>query len=102
MSKKQDVEKARFSQRVIREAARSDVSPREFCRRRWLHESQFYLWQRRLAAVRSASPRRKQSGEAASFALVSEGSKGHNPRPRTQCVPLYATFTADPRVLPVS
>lgn len=42
VSKKQDVEKARFWQRRIREAARSGLSTREFCRQRRLHESQFY------------------------------------------------------------
>jgi hypothetical protein len=71
VSKKQDVEKARFWQKAIREAARSGLSIREFCRQRKLHESQFYWWQRRLAA-RPAPRGKKQAGGAASFALVSE------------------------------
>ena len=73
VSKKQDVEKARFWQKAIREAARSGLSTREFCRQRKLHESQFYWWQRRLAA-RPVPQGRKQTGAAASFALVSEES----------------------------
>ena len=44
--KKQDMEKARFWRSTIREAARSGVSVREFCRERKLRESQFYWWQR--------------------------------------------------------
>jgi hypothetical protein len=73
VSKKQDVEKARFWQKAIREAARSGLSTREFCRQRKLHESQFYWWQRRLAA-RQSPQGRKQTGGAARFALVSEES----------------------------
>lgn len=71
MSKRQDVDKARFWQRAIREAARSGLSTREFCRQRRLHESQFYWWQRRLAA-RPTPQGRKQPVGATSFALVSE------------------------------
>jgi transposase-like protein len=71
--KKQDVEKARFWQSAIREAARSGVSIREFCRRRKLHESQFYWWQRRLSLKRRpAKGRNQQSAGPASFALVSD------------------------------
>ena len=71
---KQDVGKARFWQSAIREAARSGVSIREFCRRRKLKESQFYWWQRRLSMSRrtSAKGRKRQSGGPVSFALVSE------------------------------
>ncbi len=72
VSKKQDVDKARFWQRTLGEAARSGVSTREFCRRRRLQESRFYWWQRRLAAKRPASPGRAPAVRAASFALVSE------------------------------
>lgn len=72
VSRKLDVEKARFWQRTIREAARSGLSTREFCRQRRLHESQFYWWQHRLAAVRPDPQGRKQTSGAASFALVSE------------------------------
>ena len=71
MSRKQDVEKAQFWQRAIREAARSGLSTREFCRQRKLHESRFYWWQRRLAA-RPAPQGKKQAGGPASFALVSQ------------------------------
>ena len=71
--KKQDMEKARFWQSAIREAARSGVSIREFCRRRKLHESQFYWWQRRLSLRRRPGKRRNQrSTGPASFALVSD------------------------------
>jgi hypothetical protein len=41
-SGKRDVEKARYWRSVIREAARSRMSIREFCRQRRLKESQFY------------------------------------------------------------
>ena len=71
--KKQDMEKARFWQSAIREAARSGVSIREFCRRRKLHESQFYWWQRRLSVTRQAPKRGKpRAAGSASFALVSD------------------------------
>ena len=73
--KKQDVEKAHFWRSTIREAARSGISVREFCRRRKLHESQFYWWQRRLSLA--GSKRRQQHGAGpASFALVSEEPGG--------------------------
>ena len=71
VNKKQDVEKARFWRKTIREAARSGLSTREFCRQRRLHESQFYWWQRRLGA-RPAARNRKPAAASASFALVSE------------------------------
>jgi len=68
---KQDVEKVRFWQSAIREAARSGASIREFCRRRKLYESQFYWWQRRLSQTRlPAKGRNQRSAGAASFALV--------------------------------
>ncbi len=67
---KPDVEKARFWRKAVRDAARSGLSTREFCRQRKLHESQFYWWQRRLAE-RPMPPRRKQAAESTSFALVS-------------------------------
>ncbi len=71
--KKQDMEKARFWQIAIREAAQSGVSVREFCRRRKLHESQFYWWQRRMSLARRPKKGRKQRGIGpASFALVSD------------------------------
>ena len=77
--RKQDVEKARFWRGAIREAARSGVSIREFCRRRKLPESQFYWWQRRLSLTRHVPKRRnQQTARPASFALVSEEPGGSN------------------------
>jgi transposase-like protein len=71
MGVKSDAEKARFWRKAVRDAARSGLSTREFCRQHNLHESQFYWWQRRLEAG-PTSPRRKQAAETPSFALVSE------------------------------
>ena len=73
MSKKHDVEKARHWQAVIRDAARSGMSTRAFCRLRKLKESQFYWWQRRLKEKRPpvSTPRGPGNGPA-SFALVSD------------------------------
>ena len=51
-SGKGDAEKARYWQRMIREAVRSGMSIREFCRQRRLKESQFYWWQHKLKAGR--------------------------------------------------
>jgi transposase len=70
---KGDVEKARSWPRTIREAVRSGMSIREFCRQRRLKESQFYWWQRRLKAGREEPTLRRpgSQGGAASFALVS-------------------------------
>ena len=70
MRKKQDVEKARYWQAVIRDAARSGLSTRAFCRQRKLHESQFYWWQRRLKERRP--PILTPGNGPASFALVSD------------------------------
>ena len=71
---KGDAEKARYWQRTIREAARSGMSIRAFCRQRRLRESQFYWWQRKLRAGREAGTRPQPSGNGkpASFALVSD------------------------------
>ena len=73
--RKHDVEKQRYWQRTIGEAARSGMSIREFCRQRRLRESQFYWWQRKLKAGRQERKIAKPGmhGGAASFALVSEG-----------------------------
>ena len=83
MKRRQDAEKARHWQNMIREAARSGLSIREFCRQRRLTISQFYWWQRRLKP-QPTSARRKQrvngqrgGPDAASFMLVSE--KGESP-----------------------
>jgi hypothetical protein len=72
--KKRDIEKERQWKKTIREAARSGLSTREFCRRRQLKESQFYWWQRRLKATRQPTTKRKPrvNGEPTSFALVSD------------------------------
>ena len=53
-SQKGDVEKARYWQRTISEAARSGMSIRAFCRQRRLRKSRFYWWQRKLRAGREA------------------------------------------------
>ena len=72
MTTKQDVEKARYWLAVIRDAARSGMSTRAFCRQRKLKECQFYWWQRRLKEKRSsASAPRGPANGPASFALVS-------------------------------
>jgi len=73
VSQKHDVEKARYWQAVIRDAARSGLSTRAFCRQRKLKECQFYWWQRRLKEKRpSASRPRGLANGPASFALVSD------------------------------
>jgi transposase-like protein len=73
-SQNRDVEKERYWQKIIREAVRSGMSIREFCRQRRLKESQFYWWQHRLKAGRGEGTRRRAAvhGGAASFALVSD------------------------------
>ena len=73
-SGKRDVEKARYWRSVIREAARSRMSIREFCRQRRLKESQFYWWQHKLKAGRRGrtTPGQGVTRGAASFALVSD------------------------------
>jgi transposase len=71
--KNHDIEKHRYWQRTIGDAARSGMSIREFCRQRRLKESQFYWWQRKLK--NSRQERRSKAnvqGRTASFALVSE------------------------------
>jgi transposase len=70
--RQRDMERRRFWQRNIREAARSGMSVREFCRRRRLKESQFYWWRSNLG-TRSERRRKPLPSPAASFALVSEG-----------------------------
>jgi len=73
VTNKQDVEKARYWQAVIRDAARSGMSTRAFCRQRKLKECQFYWWQRRLKEKRApASTPPGSANGAASFALVSD------------------------------
>ena len=78
MATKQDVEKARFWQKAIREAFRSGMSIREFCRQRGLTVSQFYWWQRRLRSLQESTARGKRNGlvSPASFALVSADGQG--------------------------
>src|SRR5215472_7257265 len=70
--KNHDVEKQRYWQRTIGDAARSGMSIREFCRQRRLRESQFYWWQRKLKPSRQERSRSVVQDKAASFALVSE------------------------------
>ena len=68
-----DAEKARYWQMIIREAVRSGMSIREFCRQRRLKESQFYWWQHKLKVGRQTLSIQGPGGnrEPASFALVS-------------------------------
>ena len=75
---KRDVEKARYWQHTIREAARSGMSIREFCRQRRLKESQFYWWQHKLKVGRQTLSIRGPSVNRgpASFALVSNEPEG--------------------------
>jgi hypothetical protein len=63
MASKPDVKKAEYWRKMIRDAARSGVAIREFCRRQEVTESQFYWWQRRLRQPRPS--RTKASGQAA-------------------------------------
>jgi transposase len=71
-----DPGKHRRWQRIIREAANSGLSIREFCRRRKLTVSHFYWWQRRLEmAVRKGTSLKSDGDQRpASFALVSDES----------------------------
>ena len=75
--KQQDIDKERHWARVIREAARSGKSIREFCAQRKLKESQFYWWQRKLRERREERALRRSGGrkaesQAGTFALVSD------------------------------
>jgi hypothetical protein len=72
-AKQQDMEKKRFWQQTMREAIRSKLSIRQFCRQRRLKESQFYWWQRRLNGNRRprGQQHRPSTNGNASFALVS-------------------------------
>jgi transposase-like protein len=74
MRTKHDVEKQRYWQRTIGEAARSGMSIREFCRQHRLKESQFYWWQHKLKVGRQKPSTRGQGGNRgpATFALVSD------------------------------
>jgi hypothetical protein len=72
-----DIEKERYWVKVIREAARSGKSIREFCAQRNLKESQFYWWQRKLRQRREERALRRSGGHKApgqggTFALVSD------------------------------
>lgn len=44
-----DVEKQKRWRGIMREATQSDLSIREFCRRRKIKESEYYRWQQRLS-----------------------------------------------------
>ncbi len=79
MNQKHNVEKARYWQTVIRDAARSGMSTRAFCRQRKLRECQFYWWQRRLKEKRPpVSTPRGSATNSASFALVSDEAGGND------------------------
>src|SRR5437667_7565852 len=71
--KNHDVEKQRYWQRTIGDAARSGMSIREFCRQRHVKESQFYWWQRKLKAGRQERNKRRVQDRGDRCALVSEG-----------------------------
>lgn len=72
MEKRGKREKERYWRSVIREATRSGMSIREFCRRRKIKESRYYLWQRNLKDGGPEKTRRSVDGSRATFALVSE------------------------------
>ena len=73
-SKQRDMEKKRYWQRMVREATRSKLSIREFCRRNQLKESQYYWWQHKLNGNRHPKRFQKSGNKinSASFALVSK------------------------------
>lgn len=73
---KTDIEKKRYWQKVIREATRSKLSIREYCRQNQLRESQYYWWQNKLNGSRRPKRLQKQSRKEkpATFALVSNDS----------------------------
>ena len=68
-------EKQKYWKKMLREAARSDMSISEFCRQRRLKEKQFYWWRHRLRG-RSEQAKHRSSAKSkpASFALVSDGT----------------------------
>jgi transposase-like protein len=71
--KRADVEKKRYWQQMVREATRSKLSIREFCRQNQLKESQYFWWQRKLNGNRRPKGLQKAGNKSnsASFALVS-------------------------------
>ena len=71
-----DIEKKRYWQKVIREATRSKLSIREYCRQNQLRESQYYWWQNKLNGSRHSKRLQKQARKEnpATFALVSNDS----------------------------
>lgn len=71
-----DIEKKRYWQKVIREATRSKLSIREYCRQKQLRESQYYWWQNKLNGSRRPKRFQKQARKEnpATFALVSNDS----------------------------
>jgi len=77
-AKPRDLAKDRQWQKIIREAACSRMSIREFCRQRELKESQFYWWQRKFKEQRQKRTLSRRggvksaSGAQATFALVSD------------------------------
>jgi len=76
-SKRSDVEKERYWEKVVREAARSGLSIREYCRRHDVKESRFHWWQRKLKdrhQERALGQARRGGQGEAGFALVSDGA----------------------------
>ena len=74
-----DVRKEQHWRKVIRQAAKSGLSIRRFCREHKIRESQFHWWQRKLKERRQERSLRRRGGESdsqATFALVSEDGDG--------------------------
>lgn len=75
-SQQRDLGKERYWKKVIREAARSGMSVRAFCRERKLTESQFYSWRRELKLRErekvDGSREEREAAAGAAFALVSD------------------------------
>ncbi len=66
-------DKERQWEKTIREATRSGLSIREFCRRCHLREKQFYWWRQRLGKNAAQKRHRRLMGKnQTSFALVSD------------------------------
>jgi hypothetical protein len=71
----QDKEKEQHWRKIIRQAALSDTSISEFCRRHGLKEEQFYWWRHKLRKRSKQTNRRSGAKKnQASFALVSDAN----------------------------
>jgi transposase-like protein len=65
-----DVEKKLYWQRMVREATRSKLSIREFCRRNQMKESQYYWWQHKLNGNRHPKRFQKAGNMDAGIELI--------------------------------